>query len=254
MGFDGEILIENILDVSAEGYEDLAGIQDTLYPKMRGKTGPEQQPYQRGFSMNQIMGISADQTTISVNQGTKIEINNLQSAAGRVFGIASWFDTDITFKKHTKLKINDIFAGFNVSKDKYEYGSVTNRRAEACAFYQFRGDEERGNININDEKRFDIQQSCIQGNTGCFGDDAMLSLLGKVDDVKECNMKPVSDNAILFGHEQASTMKHYVYITNFMIITGASLGVFLLKFVFSGIYNHCRKNEKESHSKYGTFK
>merc|ERR1712154_756671 len=64
--FAGDIIVENLYDLTPEGYDEkLYDIQGLKHATIR-RIGLG--AYQSGFSMNQIMGISADKSDITVNK------------------------------------------------------------------------------------------------------------------------------------------------------------------------------------------
>jgi len=121
-----------------------------------------------------------------------INVNNIQSLTGRVYGIASWYSSVWNFDTHSKIKVNDIFAGIGVKRKRFEYLSMPNHGPEACAVGIYNGKTAKhpGAINIIDDmdNYYDtfVEQYCIEGHFGCWGDPDLYTDLDEISDRKLC--------------------------------------------------------------------
>lgn len=220
--------------------------------------------------MNQIFGINTDigqQTdapNLEVQEGTKVIVRNLQSSTGRVYGMAAWFDSDIVFHKNTKLMINNLYSGITVDQNKYEVASKSNRRAEICSFYHYQGGlfphtegPPRGSIKVVDNESFDIQQYCIRGNVGCFGDTSMAKLTSFGDiDTEQDDQCILDQDKSLFVTNGMMNISHTLKGNHFVFYIGAVLLFFIYKvckYMFCNADKGNKLKDAEKDAEYGTF-
>jgi len=174
-GVDGVSLknvnIENIQDETPLG-STLCGVVDE--PRHGLYHFAQQIPYQIGFSMNMVMGMTIDFSNVQMEN---IRVSNLYSHTGLVYGFAAWFESDIDVRG--QLDIHHLHAG----KDDFDYDDLPNKAAEACAIRLFDDDNYPLQVKWNKDD-LDLHQSCVDGMVGCLGDDEVFSHFGAMDDVQ----------------------------------------------------------------------
>ena len=149
--------IENIQDETPLG-SDLCGSQDTYHFS-------QQEPYQVGYSMNMVMGISFDfmsRTTLE-----DVEMNKLVSDTGLVYGLAAWFDSEIEVRG--KLSMSALHAGYSIDDETFEYSSRPNKAPESCSVRLYEDDSYPLSMSYADD--LEMTQTCMKGAVGCLGND-----------------------------------------------------------------------------------
>jgi len=174
-----DVQIENIQDETPLG-SDLCGVMDQ--PKHGQYHFAQQLPYQVGFSMNMVMGITIDFSDV---QMTNTRINGLYSHTGLVYGMAGWFESNI--KVNGDLDIKSLHAGVDVDDDTFNYMDLPNKAPEACAIRLF--DSHDFQLTIDWDEELTNTQSCIKGAVGCLGHDDQFTFHGQIlDDEMSCSM------------------------------------------------------------------
>ena len=178
-GVDGvsmsDVTIENIQDETVLG-STLCGVVDE--PRHGLYHFAQQIPYQIGFSMNMVMGMTIDFSNVQMKN---MKISNLYSDTGLVYGFAAWFESQINVNGH--LNVSHLYAG----KDEFEYDDLPNKAAEACAIRLFDDESYALNVKWNSDE-LDLYQSCVDGVVGCLGDHNDFTQIGKLKHA-ECNDK-----------------------------------------------------------------
>ena len=158
--------------------------------------GSEQTPYQMAFSMNQISGISIESSNIECKENVNFEVKNLKSSTGRVLGMTAWYGSKVKFYTHSKITINDLFAGMDVEQGSLQYLDIPNHAPEACGFGTFGSKVSSPTIdyvsNMDDfyDTKFNVY--CIHGHYGCWGKEDDLEAftnIGDYDKKQQCEFK-----------------------------------------------------------------
>jgi len=150
------LTVENIQDETPLG-SDLCGY------KSNGKYHFSQQsPYQIGFSMNMVMGITADFVTKTVFEDVMVQ--SMTSDTGLVYGFAAWYESDITVKG--KFDVHELTAGYSVDPETFSYRDRPNKSPESCSIRLYDDTSYPLTISFDDAV---ISQSCMKGAVGCLG-------------------------------------------------------------------------------------
>jgi len=152
------LIIENLQDETPLG-SDLCGHQDTYHFS-------QQQPYQVGYSMNMVMGISMD--FMDDTHLEDITMNKLVSDTGLVYGLAAWFESNIEVKGH--FKTNSLLAGYSIDDDAFDYDSRPNKAPESCSLRLY--DDVSYPLSMSYAEDLVHEQTCMQGAVGCLGEDS----------------------------------------------------------------------------------
>jgi len=151
------LTVENIQDETPLG-SDLCGY------KSNGKYHFSQQsPYQVGFSMNMVMGLTVDFVTETVFED--VTVQKMTSDTGLVYGFAAWYESEITVKG--SLDVHELTAGFSINDDTFTYRDRPNKSPESCSIRLY--DDDTYPLTITFDEKADISQSCIDGAVGCLG-------------------------------------------------------------------------------------
>lgn len=156
------IRIENLQDETPIG-SNLCG--EITKPQHGLYHFAQQLPYQIGYSMNMVMGITIDFSQVDMED---TQINNLYSSTGLVYGMAAWFESDIDV--NGKLHVNNLNAGVDLD-DTFDYDDLPNKAAEACSIRLFDDDSYSLSMNWNEDNGLESLQTCINGQIGCLGID-----------------------------------------------------------------------------------
>merc|ERR1711972_832424 len=149
--------IENIQDETPLG-SDLCGHQDTYHFS-------QQEPYQVGYSMNMVMGISMDFMTNTVLED--ITMDKLVSDTGLVFGLAAWFESEIEVRGHFGTK--GLLAGYSIEDETFDYDSRPNKAPESCSLRLY--DDDSYPLSMSYAEDLIEDQTCLKGAVGCLGED-----------------------------------------------------------------------------------
>jgi len=147
--------IENIQDETPLG-SDLCGYKDKYHFS-------QQTPYQVGFSMNMVMGITVDFVTEATFED--VSIRKMTSHTGLVYGYAAWFESEITMSG--KLTVEELVAGYSIDNDQFGYLSRPNKAAESCSIRLY--DDETYPLTMTWDDNVEISQNCMQSAVGCQG-------------------------------------------------------------------------------------
>jgi len=147
--------IENIQDETPLG-SDLCGYKDKYHFS-------QQTPYQVGFSMNMVMGITVDFVTEATFED--VSIRKMTSHTGLVYGYAAWFESEITMSG--KLTVEELVAGYSIENDAFGYLSRPNKAAESCSIRLY--DDETYPLTMTWDDDVEISQNCMQSAVGCQG-------------------------------------------------------------------------------------
>ena len=185
------IKIENLQDETPIG-SDLCGV--VTNPRHGMYHFAQQLPYQVGFSMNMVMGMTVDFSNVIMED---TEIINLYSSTGLVYGMAAWFESDIDV--NGKLNIKHLNAGSDLDSSlEFDYDDLPNKAPEACSIRLFDDDQYPLTINWNENNGLQSLQTCINGQVGCLGDndqythfDDIIDTKDITDDLEQCtNISP----------------------------------------------------------------
>merc|ERR1719334_2620341 len=182
-GVDGLVMknvrVENIQDETPLG-SDLCGYKSGKYHFS------QQSPYQIGYSMNMVMGITLD--FVSRTDLSDISIDKMTSDTGLVYGLATWYESDIML--HGQLSINELTAGYSIDDDTFSYDSRPNKAAESCSIRTYDDDTYPLTLEFADDAV--VTQTCMQGAVGCLGSKHRYTSSGKVSaDESSCEFSLV---------------------------------------------------------------
>jgi len=163
--------IENIQDETPLG-SDLCGHKDTYHFS-------QQEPYQIGFSMNMVMGISMDFMTSTTMED--VVMDKMVSNTGLVYGFAAWFESEITLKGNLNLK--GLMAGFSLDDDMFGYASRPNKAAESCSIRYYDDDSYQLSMSYDDD--LSVEQTCMKGAVGCLGETTAFTNYGSATTTSE---------------------------------------------------------------------
>ena len=149
----------------------------------------QQAPYMNGYSMNMVNGISLTFAR-NIVFAENVYLNNIISNTGLSYGIALWYDTQVTIRDN--VDINNVYAGKklqDMTGNKFAEDSYPNLIPEACGVRIY--DDDLYQVSVNyDEEISVISQKCIIGHTGCIYDDNLYSHIGNVDNEDdECEIE-----------------------------------------------------------------
>merc|ERR1719410_1811098 len=150
--------IENIQDETPLG-SDLCGYADKYHFS-------QQTPYQIGFSMNMVMGVTVDFVTQATFED--VTVRKMASDTGLVYGFAAWFESDITVTD--SITVEELVAGYSLDDDAFTYMSRPNKAAETCAIRLY--DDETYPLTMTWDDDLEISQKCMQSSVGCLGKNA----------------------------------------------------------------------------------
>jgi len=169
------LVIEDIQDETPMGSE-LCGAMD--FPSHGMYHFAQQAPYQVGFSMNMLMGVTVD---FSAVQMRNVRMSRMYSSTGLVYGVAAWFESDLSVDG--ELTIDGLSAGSELVGD-LEYDDLPNKAAEACAVRLFDSDEHA--LSVHWDEGLAATQQCVQGMVGCVGHKHKFTHFEHVDDGVQC--------------------------------------------------------------------
>jgi len=186
-GVDGlrmnRVTVENIQDETPLG-SDLCGYKATKYHFS------QQSPYQVGYSMNMVMGMTLD--FVNNTNLKDITVNKMTSDTGLVYGMAAWFESDIMVEGD--LSISELTAGYSLDDDTFSYDSRPNKAAESCSFRLYDDDTYPLTLNFADDTV--VSQTCVQGAVGCLGNKHKWTSSGHVSaDESSCEFSLVHKRA-----------------------------------------------------------
>jgi len=174
------VTVQRLQDESPLG-SDLCGHKDKYHFL-------QQAPYQIGYSMNMVMGITMDFVTEATMTDTTIEY--LSSDSGLAFGVAAWFESEIAV--NGALTVREISGGVGIDDDRFSYSSRPNKAAESCSIRLY--DDEAYPLAMKWGDDLVVSQQCIEGAVGCLG-NSDFTLFGEIDDGDtECS------NALVFDY------------------------------------------------------
>jgi len=176
------VKLENIQDETPLG-SDLCGYKSGKYHFS------QQSPYQIGYSMNMVMGMTLD--FVSNTDLSDISIDKMTSDTGLVYGLATWFQSDITL--HGELSINELTAGYSIDDDTFTWNSRPNKAAESCSFLLY--DDATYPLDVKFDDDFKLSQSCMQGAVGCKNDKKKTRVKDVEADESSCEFSLVHDYA-----------------------------------------------------------
>jgi len=189
------VKVQRIQDETPLG-SDLCGHKDKYHFS-------QQTPYQIGYSMNMVMGITMDFVTESSLTDTTIEY--LSSDTGLTFGLAAWFESDITLSG--ALSIKEITAGVGIDEDQFSYHSRPNKAPESCSMRFY--DDVTYPLSMTYADDLVLSQQCMKGAVGCLGTDSYTKY-SSVEAAGDCtndyvfSIAPGSVEEVLAENEQRS--------------------------------------------------
>ena len=149
-------------------YNDTITNSDGFTYHTRGHlTQSDDTPQMVGFSgnMNQAISLSGCTNVLLEN----INIDDITSATGNVYGIAIWPATHVTFKGN-KNSISNLKSGDEVEKNTFKFNQIPNGASETCGirlYSKFKSFSSSLTLDSNGQ----INQKCFSGHVGCFGND-----------------------------------------------------------------------------------
>jgi len=197
--------VHNLFDFTPLGEDDICisasnqGGDPDNEGKILKEIGSQQTPYQVGFSMNQISGISIESSNIKCNENVDFSVKNLKSSTGRVLGMTAWHGSKVQFDAHSTVTINDLFAGNDVEAGSLQYYEIPNHAPEACAFGVYDGKITSPVIDLvdslDDFYNTKVSVFCVHGHLGCWGsgededDEALFTNVGNYNKKQQCEFK-----------------------------------------------------------------
>jgi len=176
------VKIENLQDETPLG-SNLCGVIDQ--PQHGQYHFAQQLPYQVGFSMNMVMGITIDFSDVDMSN---THIEGLYSHTGLVYGMAGWFES--TINVDGEMNIHSLTAGVDVDDDTFDYMDLPNKAPEACAVRLFEADDYPLIMEWSED--LESSQSCIQGAVGCLGDsDHYTHFAGTLSEEEQVSCSPM---------------------------------------------------------------
>merc|ERR1719273_1173 len=171
--------IENIQDETPLG-SDLCGYADKYHFS-------QQTPYQVGFSMNMVMGVTVDFVTEATFED--VTIRKMASDTGLVYGFAAWFESEITVKD--QLRVEELVAGYSLDDDQFTYLSRPNKAAESCSIRLY--DDAMYPMTMTWHEDLEISQKCMQSAIGCLGQNVKTTYDKVEEDDSDCEYSLVYD-------------------------------------------------------------
>jgi len=198
-------------------------------------------PMQEGFSGNMVQAIAVNsaQKTIFEN----INIHDITSHNGPVFGIAIWPSNEVTLK--SDITVYNLYAGIDIEEGTYSYSDRPNKAPEACAVMTYLYFEDSGNTyttTVTVDDNANIQTGCIVGHIGCRGNDVVTDL-GETDAIDSCTSKQLLSSS---STTSSSFMKSFskLHKSTLLNIIFAILITSILFILFKS-YCKCQQTEKQ---------
>eukprot|EP01083_Nonionella_stella_P067359 178121_1 len=224
------LIVENIHSTTGLGTE-LGGSYTNIVS--------QQQPYMNGYSMNMAHGVSLTFTKQCVLND--IHVNNVVSDTGLSFGIALWYNTDVTVDEGG-ITIEHVYAGKELMvSDEFTADSYPNLIPEACAVRVYGDDNFYVSVDYEEDR---VDQKCVVGHSGCLMEDGVYSHIGEVDNENsECESLAVG-----FELESRGPLWIRDYLGHLLSLVIAIVSGFLVIFYSSQFIRDCY------HDKLASFK
>ena len=128
----GNIIISQLHEKTGLG---TLGCGDYEGPVSEGEGGQVKQktPMQVGFSGNNVQAISiTTSTNVVFDDNANVEISNIKSDFGEVFGVSFWTANDISIDENALIKVWNVESGAELESNLIGYDSRPNRSPESC--------------------------------------------------------------------------------------------------------------------------
>ena len=262
-----EIINVNVYDISEETPlgNEICGDYDEYDGSHVGFGGGhfrQSMPMQIGFSGNMLQGININAAQNVLIKD--IEISNLESLTGPVFGISIWPAVDVTFEG--SFKLSTFNAGSNVNYGTFTYDDRPNKAPEVCGVrmyenYTFNGDTYYAVVSDDTEE---ILVSDMNGHVKCLGHSTIATQFGTEigKEGKKEGKEGVKHIQIHHGTSNHHDRHHH---TNPRQEKGEELSVFLVvalctviiivillvaQWLYKWVNGNNNYNNNSSHSKY----